>query len=156
MEETCKEDFLQWQPEARGDIPWLRGASTNSTGDSLSNGKTCISTRSPGSPLIIRNLSVPLHKQTSQFSWPNPTPFSTDLKELCLLTISEKNGCFCLLNPWKAVVPVFSRLGPEVWSCWKGSPTCAKFSCCQGSASQVENFPHTPDGKSTASDKRQC
>lgn len=50
-----KEDFLQKQAKARGDIPSLWGTSFNSTGDMcLSNDLHQI----PGSPLTIRSLST--------------------------------------------------------------------------------------------------
>lgn len=59
MEETCEDNFLQRQAEARGDISRLQGASRNSTGDlCLSNDKTWISTD-------YKEPKHPDHKQTS-------------------------------------------------------------------------------------------
>jgi len=92
VEETCEEDFLQSQAEARGDIPWLEGASKNSTGDlHLSNYKDLDLHQISWISTDYEELKHLTHKQASQLHCPNPAAFSTVLKELCLCPISEKN-----------------------------------------------------------------
>lgn len=119
-----------------------------------------ISTRFPGSPLTIRSLSTLITSRHLDLviliETKFPTIFSWFERSVFAHHFRKKDEHFWLLNPWKALDSVLSRPVLEFWSFWKGSPTCTTFSCCQGSASQVENFPHTTDGRTQSQEKRQC